>query len=286
MKIVTFEYDNDVQVGIISEDGKFVIPANKYECVYDLIQQTDFEELLAIARVDMGAVPLDQVKILAPITHPRNDIICLGINYKSHDDELPDEYVPEKIVQRQVPVYFSKRVDRTVDPEGIIDGHFNVVKELDYECELAVIIGKEAKDVEEKDAADYVFGYTIINDVTARDVQVAHKQWYFGKSLDTFAPMGPCIVTADEFDFPPALSIQCRVNGELRQDSNTKYLVHGIPYIISELSKGMTLRAGTIIATGTPAGTGIGLNPPQFLKSGDVVECSIEGIGTLRNTVK
>lgn len=131
-----------------------------------------------------------------------------------------------------------------------------------------------------------MFGYTIINDVTARDVQVAHKQWYFGKSLDTFAPMGPCIVTADEFPFPPALHLTCKVNGQLRQDSNTKYLVHGIPYIISELSKGMTLRAGTIIATGTPSGTGIGMNPPQFLKHGDVVECSIEGIGTLRNVVK
>ena len=158
MKIVTFEYDSDVQVGIISEDGKFVIPANKYNNMYELIQQADFEELLAIARVDMGAVPIDQVKLLAPITHPRNDIICLGINYKSHDDELPDEYVPEKIVQRQVPVYFSKRVDRAVDPDGTIDGHFNVVKELDYECELAVIIGKEARDVAEKDAGDYVFG--------------------------------------------------------------------------------------------------------------------------------
>ena len=286
MKIVTYEYDQDVQVGVISDDGKFVYPANKYSNMYELIQESDFEELLSINRMALGGVPLDQVKILAPLTHPRNDIICLGINYKSHDEELPDDYVPEKIVQRQVPVYFSKRVDRATDPDGIIDGHFNVVKELDYECELAVIIGKEAKNVEEKDAGDYVFGYTIINDVTARDVQVAHKQWYFGKSLDTFAPKGPCIVTADECPFPPALHWNCNVDGQLRQDSNTKYLVHGIPYIISELSKGMTLRAGTIIATGTPAGTGIGMNPPQFLKSGDVVECSIEGIGTLRNVVK
>lgn len=286
MKIVTYAYDQDVQVGVISDDGKYVYPANKYSNMYELIQESDFEELLSINRMALGGVPLDQVKILAPLTHPRNDIICLGINYKSHDEELPDDYVPEKIVKRQVPVYFSKRVDRATDPDGIIDGHFNVVKELDYECELAVIIGKEARNVEEKDAGDYVFGYTIINDVTARDVQVAHKQWYFGKSLDTFAPMGPFIVTADEFPFPPALHLTCKVNGQLRQDSNTKYLVHGIPYIISELSKGMTLRAGTIIATGTPAGTGIGMNPPQFLKSGDVVECSIEGIGTLRNVVK
>ena len=286
LKIVTFAYDNDVQVGIVSDDGQFVIPANKFTDMYDLIENSSFEEMLAIARVEMGAVPMADVKLLAPIQKPRHDLICLGINYKAHDEELPDDYVPEKICERNVPVYFSKRVNRCTDPEGVIDGHFNVVKELDYECELAVVIGKEAHNVAEKDAMDYVFGYTIINDVTARDVQVAHKQWYFGKSLDTFAPMGPCIVTADEFDFPPALHLTCKVNGQLRQDSNTKLLVHGIPYIISELSHGMTLQAGTIIATGTPAGTGIGMNPPQFLKSGDVVECSIEGIGTLRNTVK
>lgn len=286
MKIVTFLYENDEQVGIISEDGKYVIPANKFTDMYDLIEHSDFDEMLGITRVEMGALPLEKVKLLAPITKPRHDLICLGINYKAHDEELPDEYVPEKVCERNVPVYFSKRVNRCVDPDGVVRGHFKVVKELDYECELAVIIGKDACNVEEKDAMDYVFGYTIINDVTARDVQVAHKQWYFGKSLDTYAPMGPCIVTADEFDFPPALNISCKVNGELRQNSNTKYLVHGIPYIISELSHGMTLQAGTIIATGTPAGTGIGMNPPQFLKHGDVVECTIEGIGTLRNTIE
>lgn len=286
MKLVTFAYDGDIQVGVISEDGKKVVPANKYRDMFDIIKRSSFDELMQIEGMSMGAVPLAEVKLLAPIPCPLNDIICLGINYQAHDEELPDAYMPEKVVQRKVPVYFSKRVDRCTDPDGVIDGHFDMVQQLDYECELAVIIGKEAKNVPAKDVFDYIYGYTIINDVTARDVQVAHKQWYFGKSLDTFAPMGPCIVTADEFPFPPALHITTKVNGELRQDSNTSRLVHGIPYIVSELTQGMTLRPGTIIATGTPDGTGIGFNPPKFLKSGDVVECSIEGIGTLTNTVK
>ena len=171
-------------------------------------------------------------------------------------------------------------------PGGHIDGHFDLVERLDYEAELAVVIGKDASHVEEADAAEYVLGYTIINDVSARQVQTRHKQWYFGKSLDGFTPMGPCIVTADEFEFPPRLSIQSKVNGELRQNSNTELLIFGIPHIIRELSQGITLKAGTIIATGTPAGVGMGFEPPRFLKSGDQVECIIEGIGSLKNTVK
>ncbi len=286
LRLVTFAYDNDIQVGIISEDGTKVIPANKYTDMFDLIKRSSLDELMQIEGMSMGAIPFSHVKLLAPIPCPLNDIICLGINYKAHDEELPDAYLPEKVVQRNMPVYFSKRVDRCTDPGGFIDGHFDLVHQLDYECELAVIIGKEAKNVPEEDVFDYIYGYTIINDVTARDVQVAHKQWYFGKSLDTFAPMGPCIVTADEFPAQPALRLTTTVNGELRQDSNTGLLVHSIPYIVSELTQGMTLRPGTIIATGTPAGTGIGFNPPKFLQPGDVVECSIEGIGTLCNTVK
>ena len=132
---------------------------------------------------------------------------------------------------------------------------------------------------------NYIFGYTVINDVSARTLQTRHKQWYFGKSLDGFLPMGPCIVTAEEFPYPPRLSIQSRVNGELRQDSSTELMIFGIDHVVSELSAGMTLKAGTIIATGTPAGVGMGFDPPRFLKPGDVVECSIEGIGTLVNRV-
>ena len=149
------------------------------------------------------------------------------------------------------------------------------MEQLDYEAELAVVIGRTAKDVPANQAGEYIFGYTILNDVSARVLQTAHKQWYFGKGLDGFTPMGPWITTADEVAFPPALAISSKVNGELRQHSNTSLLMTGI-----------TLLPGTIIATGTPAGVGMGFDPPKFLKSGDVVECTIEGIGTLCNTVR
>ena len=157
---------------------------------------------------------------------------------------------------------------------------------LDYEAELGVVIGKDCKNVSENEAPNYIFGYTIINDVSARNLQTAHNQWYFGKSLDGFTPMGPCIVTADEIAYPPALAISSSVNGEARQKSNTSYMLHSISEIISELSRGITLRAGTIIATGTPAGVGMGFTPPKFLKKGDVVTCEIQGIGKLTNTVE
>ena len=160
-----------------------------------------------------------------------------------------------------------------------------IVTDLDYEAELAVIIGREASHVREEDVKDYIFGYTIINDVSARTLQTRHKQWYFGKGLDGFLPMGPCIATVDELSYPPKVQVQSRVNGELRQDSNTELLIFDISHIVSELSQGMTLKPGTIIATGTPAGVGMGFDPPKFLVPGDVVECTIEGIGTIANKV-
>ena len=161
-----------------------------------------------------------------------------------------------------------------------------MTNQLDYEAELAVIIKKDAKDVKPEEVKDYIFGYTIMNDVSAREVQTEHKQWYFGKGLDGFTPMGPCITSADEIAFPPALQISSRINGELRQNSVTNLLITSITDIIEELSSGMTLMPGTIIATGTPSGVGMGFDPPKFLKSGDMVECSIEGIGTLSNVVR
>ena len=148
-----------------------------------------------------------------------------------------------------------------------------------------MVLGRAVRDVKATDAADYIFGYMVLNDVSARDLQTGHKQWYFGKSLDGFTPMGPVLVTADEIAWPPALEITCRVNGELRQKSNTSLLITSIGAVIEELSAGMTLLPGTIIATGTPSGVGMGFDPPKFLQSGDVVECAIEGIGVLRSTV-
>ena len=175
--------------------------------------------------------------------------------------------------------------NRSTDPGDVIPSHKDLTSQLDYEAELAVILKMDAKDVALEDVEDYIFGYTIMNDVSAREVQTAHRQWYFGKSLDGFTPLGPWIVTADSVEFPPKLKIQSWVNGELRQDSNTDQFIHGIAEVVSELSRGMTLKAGTIIATGTPAGVGMGFDPPRFLKPGDVVECMIEGIGTLKNPV-
>ena len=182
-------------------------------------------------------------------------------------------------------MYFSKRVSEAVAPGGVIQSHQDLVERLDYEVELAVILGKTAKHVKAAEAGDYIFGYTVLNDVSARDVQTGHKQWYFGKSLDGFTPMGPCIVTADEIAFPPALAISSSVNGELRQSSNTSLFLNSIQEVLEELTAAMTLLPGTIIATGTPAGVGMGFDPPKFLKPGDVVTCAIEGIGTLTNPV-
>ena len=164
--------------------------------------------------------------------------------------------------------------------------HDDIEKKLDYEVELAVVIGKEAKNVPAEKAGEYVFGYTILNDMSARDLQTNHKQWYLGKSLDAFTPIGPCIVTEDEIKWPPALGIRSWINGELRQDSNTDMLLRDIGGIIEELSRGITLLPGTIIATGTPAGVGMGFEPPKFIGKGDVIRCEIEGIGVLENTVK
>ena len=254
-----------------------------------LIESASPAELLSAAQAaeSLGAsLPLSAVSLRAPIPRPRQDVICLGINYKAHADESIRYDASAFGGERPVPIYFSKRVSEAVAPEGFIESHPGLVQRLDYEVELAVIIGKAARNVKAADAKDYIFGYTILNDVSARLLQTTHKQWYFGKGLDGFTPMGPCITTADEISFPPALAISAHVNGEPRQRSTTDLLITSIAEIIEELSSGMTLLPGTIIATGTPAGVGMGFDPPKFLNPGDVVECTIEGIGTLRNTVR
>ena len=278
MKFVTYLLDGAEQVGLLSRDEASVHPLPCRDML-ELIESGFRPE-------EAGeAIPLSAVNLLAPIPRPRQDVICLGINYKAHAHEA-EQYSTEFKKERPIPIYFSKRVTEAVGPEGFIESHPGLVERLDYEAELAVVIGKTARNVPAAQAADYIFGYTILNDVSARVLQTSHKQWYFGKSLDGFTPIGPCIVTADEIPFPPKLKISASVNGELRQDSTTDLLITGIADIIAELSSGMTLLPGTIIATGTPSGVGMGFDPPKFLKSGDIVECTIEKIGTLRNTVR
>ena len=283
MKLVTYLQNGKEAVGVLSVDGSVVRPL-PFADMNTLIEAPR-EQLLAAAEAAKDALPLSAVTLLAPIPRPRQDIICLGMNYRDHLTEAAN-YDSAFAKERPVTVYFSKRVSQAVAPEGFIERHADLTNRLDYENELAVIIGKSAKNVKAADAADYIFGYTIVNDVSAREVQTSHKQFYFGKGLDGFTPMGPCITTADEIAFPPALHISSRVNGEPRQDSTTDLLITSIADIIEELSSGMTLLPGTIIATGTPAGVGMGFDPPKFLKPGDVVECTIAGIGTLRNTVR
>ena len=232
-----------------------------------------------------AAVNVDELQLCAPIVHPRQDVVCLGINYDAHAQEagrFSDEAFGG---ERPYTIYFSKRVSRATATKELVPSYKGLVDSLDYECELGVVLGKDCKGVTKEEAKQYIFGYTIINDISARNLQTRHKQWYLGKSLDGFTPMGPCIVTADEIGDEQSLDISCTVNGELRQNSNTKYMIQTVCGAISELSQGMTLQAGTIIATGTPAGVGMGMQPPQFLQTGDVVECRIAKIGILTNTI-
>lgn len=297
MKLVTYQAGQKTGVGVISADGEWVYPIQsigpEYQTMLEVVKQMSESEkqLLAYASTQepysyRGAARLEEVRLLAPIPKPEQDIICLGINYMEHAEESARFRNREFDGKRPFAVYFSKRVNEaTADGEGI-PAHEGLVDSLDYEAELAFIIGKDARNVPPEQVKDYLFGYTILNDVSARNVQNQHNQWYFGKSLEGFCPMGPCVLTVDSVEYPPHLGIRSYVNGELRQDSNTEKLIFGIDHIVSELSSGMTLKAGTIISTGTPSGVGMGFNPPKFLKAGDEVVCEVEAIGRIRNVVK
>ena len=281
MKLITCLYKGEERVGALTEEGVVFLPYPDMNTLIETLPPAAFA-VTSTAK----PVPLEDVTLLAPIPRPRQDVICLGMNYRDHEKEAAKYDAEAFKKEKPAAVYFSKRVSRAGDPDGDIPRYEGLVERLDYEAELAVIIGKTARNVKAENAGDYVFGYTVLNDVSARDLQTGHKQWYFGKSLDGFTPLGPCILTADETAFPPALDISCAVNGEERQRSNTALLIHGIPEIIEELSAGMTLLPGTIIATGTPAGVGMGFDPPKFLSAGDVVACTIQNVGTLRSTVR
>lgn len=279
-------------IGVLADGDKKVVPFEnigvKAKTVNDLIDNYSLEELVNIVKScskNIEAIDLEKVKLCAPIPRPKQDVICLGINYLAHAEESA-RYKKEVFERERVyPIYFSKRVNLAVADGDSVDSHRDMFENLDYEAELAVIIGKTSKNLTKENAKSHIFGYTILNDISAREIQTRHKQWYFGKSLDKFTPMGPCILTADEVQYPPALNIKSYVNGELRQNSNTNLLINDIDYILCELTQGITLLPGTIISTGTPAGVGMGFEPPEFLKPGDEVCCEIEGIGKLVNPI-
>lgn len=289
MKLVTFTRDGKrEELGILR--GERVLPLKELGFAFadmtDLIRRATAEELDTMRRAEGEGLSAESVRLLAPIPRPAQDVLCLGLNYREHAAEAAGYSKEAFEVKSAAPIFFSKRVNYSQGSGEAIPAHADVTEKLDFENELAVVLGRDARNVPESEVGDYIFGYTVLNDVSARDLQTRHGQWHFGKSLDGFTPMGPCLVTADEFAFPPRLRIYTDVNGERRQDSFTDRLIHPIAEIVSTLSGGMTLLAGTIIATGTPKGVGMGEATPRFLKPGDVVACSIEGIGTLENTVE
>jgi 2-keto-4-pentenoate hydratase/2-oxohepta-3-ene-1,7-dioic acid hydratase in catechol pathway len=299
MKFVTAEYHGETFVGVVEQDGgkvihlrlaeqamdqRATIPSTLLECIKQgdsFLERTG--EIVAWAKENRAAqyvYDLASVRLLAPIPRPAKNIFCIGKNYADHAKELGGKsHIPEHLI------VFSKVPTTVIGHEETILRHAGVTDEVDYEGELAVVIGKRGRAIRKEEAFDYVFGYTIINDVTARDLQERHEQYLLGKSLDTFCPMGPWIVHRSLIENPNKLQMETKVNGEIRQKANTEQFIFNIETIIETISRGITLEPGDIIATGTPAGVGKGMKPPRFLQAGDVVEITIEGIGTLRNTV-
>lgn len=230
-------------------------------------------------------LPADS-RLMAPIPEPRKNVFCVGRNYAEHIAE-GEKAQNVKIGVTEHPVFFTKPVTAIVPNDGEVLIFPTLSESIDYEVELAVVIGKAGRNIASADAYDHVFGYTILNDISARDIQRRHGGQYFkGKALDGSCPIGPWIVTADEIADPHDLSIGLTVNGDQRQDGNTKDMIFDIPTLIASLSEGMTLEPGDIIATGTPSGVGYAMTPPTFLKDGDTVVCNVSGIGSLRNTVR
>lgn len=298
MYFATFNHNESKQIGILGKNKKEIIPMEKIfnkfhkeapKTLKSLIEISDNNLIKNIKNTletfDFEGIPVEQIKLCAPIPYPNRNLICLGKNYIDHAKEvagLPgaNDEIPK------FPIYFTKIADPAIGDGDIIKNHKELTDMIDYEVELAIVIGQDGINIKKEEAQDYIFGYTIVNDISARNLQRKHSQWFKGKILETFCPMGPYLVHKSEIPFPVELDIQCSINGEIRQNSNTKNLIFDIPYIISDLSKGMYLRAGDIIITGTPSGVGLGFKPYKFLKSGDVVKCYIEKIGTLTNIIE
>ena len=234
-------------------------------------------------------VSVSDMQFLAPIPSPRRGILCVGMNYRAHSLEFSrsgfDSSSSKVTEHPDFPIVFSKFGASVVGPGVVVDLLPQATSQVDYEAELGVFIKKRGRDIPVEEAMNFVWGYTAVNDITARDRQKRHQQWLLGKTLDGFCPMGPRAVTADEVDLANT-RVTCHVNDELRQDANTSDLIFSVPEIISVISEGFTLQPGDLIATGTPAGVGIGQDPPRFLKAGDRVRIEISNVGILENSFK
>ncbi len=285
MRFASFEIKGHQSWGIVNVEKALICPAEELfngggpktlleflNCCSENINQ------LRIPKDESRWIKLSDVKLLAPIPNPVRNIFCVGRNYQEHVREMARGNLEIKY-----PQFFTKLTTSVSGPYDDVYLHPEVTSEVDYEAELAVVIGKKGKNIPEEKVYEHIFGYSIINDMTARDLQRNHEQWFKGKSLDGFCPMGPWIVTKDEIGWPLELNIRSWVNDELRQDSNTRNMIFSIEKLVSILSQGITLLPGDILATGTPSGVGAGFKPPRYLKNCDVVKIEIERIGYIKN---
>lgn len=301
MRFVTFKIGQNTKIGITNEEVTEVIDLEGLELAMKgtaSLPNTMIDALnLGDKLVDKVKALLDyherqsnpnwvhkldskEIELLAPIPRPPKNVFCLGKNYLAHALEIGSaEDVPE------YPMVFTKAATSVNGPFADVLSHQDITDSLDYEGEMAIVIGKKGSKISKEEAFDYVFGYTMINDISARDIQMRHKQYFLGKSLDTACPMGPFIAHKSLVKDPQNLLIESRVNGEVRQSANTNLFIFDIPTMIATISQGTTLEPGDVIATGTPAGVGMGFNPPRFLKSGDLVEVHVEGLSYLRNKI-
>ncbi|MPZ23792.1 MAG: DUF2437 domain-containing protein [Dehalococcoidia bacterium] len=274
MKLARFETGGRTLCGVVDGDS------------IKVVTDTDLRDVImnngAVAETG-ETVALGDARLLAPLK-PAKNVFCVGLNYQDHITE-GERAIGRKLDPQEVPIFFTKPPTSVIGPEDDVLVHQAVTTEVDWEAELAVVIGRGARNISYDDALDHVFGYTLVNDISHRDIQMKHRQWFRGKGLDGACPIGPWIVTADEIPDPQALDVLCRVNGETKQSASTAQMIFDVRTLIESLSAGLTLEPGDILATGTPNGVGFARTPPEFLKAGDVVEVEVSGVGILRNPV-
>jgi 2-keto-4-pentenoate hydratase/2-oxohepta-3-ene-1,7-dioic acid hydratase in catechol pathway len=289
MAIAVYSWGGRREVGILSNKGTEVTPLAVGSGARETGALALIEHLASGHQMPKAAgpsLPLAAVTLDAPLPRARRNLFCVGRNYRAHASELSGSVFKDDGKRGDAwPIIFTKPPETVIASGAPIKLPRGISKQIDYEAELAVVIGRGGVNIPASRAMEHVWGYTIVNDVTARDVQMRHQQWDLGKSFDTFCPMGPFLAGIDECDGPNTM-LRCWVNGELRQEASTSDLIFDIPTLIETCSRGITLYPGDIIATGTPAGVGMGMTPPKFLKAGDTVRITIDGIGTLENPVQ